>query len=75
MSYVRVMIPGVGEWSQRADKSLRVDVGEVLVPDSEHEAPYRDYPEPLDESRPLPDVPRTDPAPSGARAKTTKREH
>lgn len=53
MRYVRVRIPGVGEWSQLAEKPLRVDVGEVLVEASEHAEPYRDFPEPPDENRPL----------------------
>jgi hypothetical protein len=52
MAWVRVRIKGVGEWSQPADKPLREDLGEQLVPDSEHEAPYRDHPEPDDENRP-----------------------
>ena len=53
MRYVRVRIPGVGEWSQLAEKPLRPEVGEVLVEASEHAEPYRDYPEPPDENRPL----------------------
>lgn len=71
--WVRVRIPGVGEWSQAADKPLREDVGEQLVPGSEHETPYRDYPEPPDVLRPLPQddaAPaegEADPTPSGAR--------
>jgi hypothetical protein len=51
--WVRVRIPGVGEWSQPAEKPLREDVGEHLVPDSGHEVPYRDHPEPPDEARPI----------------------
>lgn len=74
MGFVRVLIEGVGEWSQPADKPLREDVGEQLVPGSEHETPYRDHPEPPDENRPLPDVPRTAPAPSGRRARTNNEE-
>ena len=53
MRFVRVRIPGVGEWSQPAEKPLREDVGEVLVEASEHVTPYRDYPEPADVNRPL----------------------
>lgn len=50
MSFVRVRIPGVGEWSQSAGKELREDVGEELVPGSEHDAPYADVPEPPNET-------------------------
>jgi hypothetical protein len=52
MSFVRVRIPGVGEWSQEADKPLREDVGEELVPDSEHDVRYADAPEPPNETPP-----------------------
>jgi hypothetical protein len=72
--WVRVRIPGVGEWSQPESKPLREEAGEVLVEGSGHEVPYRDYPEPADENRPLPDVPRTDPAPDGAGVETTPEE-
>jgi len=54
MMFVRVRIPGVGEWSQLAEKPLREDVGEHLLEGSEHAEPYRDYPEPPDDARPLP---------------------
>ena len=69
--WVRVRIAGVGEWSQPADKPLRREVGEQLVEGSEHDEPYRDYPEPADELRPLPQddaaALAASPAPDGAR--------
>lgn len=42
--FVRVRIPGIGEWSQPASKPLREDVGEELVEGSEHDTPYADVP-------------------------------
>lgn len=69
MTYVRVMIPRVGEWSQRADKALREDVGEVLVPDSEHDAPYSDYPDPPNDQTP----PAAAPVPAATTGRTSRR--
>lgn len=79
--WVRVRIEGVGEWSQPADRPLREDVGERLVPGSEHEVPYRDHPEPEDAHRPIQgnedaaaaadEQQGEGPAPTGGRAKKT----